>query len=271
MGQKGFGKRMNPIVYFRMSDYTDEPELTVCKSIIPTVCRRTEIGSGKLVIPRYSSLPFHKELEDDVKNMGSVLINTTAQHSYLANLSYWYNDFENITPKTWFKVFDARDAKGPFVLKGSTNSKKFSWRTHMYAEDIQQAGTVASRLMEDGVIGTQDIIVREYVKLRNYGTLPCGIPLSHEFRCFFYKDQLISKAFYWSNEDVEPEDNIPDSFLKDVASRPQGQTTFWVADVAQTEAGDWIVVELNDGCMSGLSRNDPKVLYTNLANVLKEA
>jgi hypothetical protein len=140
----------------------------------------------------------------------------------------------------------------------------------MYAENFEQAGDVMSRLMEDGVICSQEIVVREYVPLRNYGVMPSGIPISHEFRCFFYRDQLLSKAFYWSNEDVEPEDNIPESFLADVASRGCNNINFWVADVAQTEAGDWIVVELNDGCMSGLSRNDPDVLYKNLRGAINE-
>ena len=40
-------------------------------------------------------------------------------------------------------------------------------------------------------------------------------------------------------------------------------------DVAQTESGEWIVVELNDGQMSGLSENNPEVLYKNLTTVLR--
>jgi hypothetical protein len=35
-------------------------------------------------------------------------------------------------------------------------------------------------------------------------------------------------------------------------------------DIAKTQSGEWIVIELNDGQMSGLSENDPNVLYKNL-------
>jgi hypothetical protein len=98
--------------------------------------------------------------------------------------------------------------------------------------------------------------------------MPSGIPISHEFRCFFYQDRLLSKAYYWSNEDVDPVDDIPQAFLGDVASRGRNNINFWVADLAQTEAGNWIVVELNDGCMSGLSRNDPDVVFSRLKEEL---
>lgn len=261
----------NPTVYFRMTDYGDEPELEACKRHFNTVSRRTLVPPNSIIIPRYSVLPFAKELEEDIKNMGSILINTTSQHNYVANLRNWYEDLKDFTPKTWFTLFEAgQHYRGPYVLKGETNSKKFSWNTHMYAKDFAAAGDVLSRLMEDGLIGTQSIVTREYVPLRNYGVMPSGIPISHEFRCFFYKDRLLSKGFYWSNEDIEPEDNVPITFLTEIATRVSPNINFWVADVAQTEKGDWIVVELNDGCMSGLSRNDPDILYGNLKRQLEE-
>ena len=262
---------IKPVVLFRKTDYYDEEELQEAIKVLPTVQQRSEIMPGSLVIPRYSALPFYKELEKDLNNNSCKLVNTFSQHSYVANLAYWYTDYADITPKTWFRLFEAgRDSKGPFVLKGETNSKKFSWRTHMYAEDFAAAGEVYSRLSEDGLIGTQTIVTRQYIPLRNHGVMPSGTPISHEFRCFFYKDRLLTKAFYWSNEDVNAEDNIPKAFLEDVASRASKCINFWVADVAQTADGDWIVVELNDGSMSGLSSNPASVLYQNLKDAVME-
>jgi hypothetical protein len=256
-------------VYFRMSDHFDQPELDTCQKYFRTVTRRTIIGPDQIVIPRYSMLPFGKELEDDIHVMGSQLINSFRQHSYVAELYNWYDDLRDLTPKTWFRLEDAhRESTGPFVLKGSTNSKKFSWRTHMYAKDRQAMGDVYFRLLEDGLVGTQSIVVREYVDLRSHGVMPCGIPISHEFRCFFFGEQLLTKAFYWSELDEVPEDNVPGDFLAEVARRVAPNINFWVADVAQTAKGDWIVVELNDGCMSGLSNNDPEVLYKSLAEAV---
>jgi ATP-grasp domain, R2K clade family 3 len=43
---------------------------------------------------------------------------------------------------------------------------------------------------------------------------------------------------------------------------------FVVADVALTTAGDWILIELNDGQMSGLSDTDANELYSKIAKEL---
>ena len=43
---------------------------------------------------------------------------------------------------------------------------------------------------------------------------------------------------------------------------------FYAVDVALTSDGEWIVIELNDGCLSGLSANNPDVLYQKLAQVI---
>jgi hypothetical protein len=41
-----------------------------------------------------------------------------------------------------------------------------------------------------------------------------------------------------------------------------------VLDIAETEKGDWILIEMNDAQMSGLSMNDPQMLYKRLAQFL---
>lgn len=262
---------MTPTVLFRQTDEFDTDELEAIGRHFPVYTSRAQVPRDGLVIPRYCALPFGKELETDVTVLGSRLINSFRQHCYAAELRRWYPDFEDLTPQTWFRLEDAgRGHDGPYVLKGSTNSKKFSWETHMFAPTFRDAGEVYGRLLEDGLISTQEIVVRKYVPLRNHGLMPTGLPISHEFRCFFFKERLISKAFYWSHEVVDPEDNVPQAFLEEVAKRGGSNIDFWVADVAQTEQGDWLVVELNDGCMSGLSRNDPDVLFGNLKTALTE-
>lgn len=42
---------------------------------------------------------------------------------------------------------------------------------------------------------------------------------------------------------------------------------FFVMDVARTEDGKWLLIELNDGQMSGLSENNPEVLYSKLSRI----
>lgn len=263
---------MTPAILFRQTDYGDIPEMEAASDVFPFFTQRSAIPRDSLVIPRYSCLPFYNELVKDCENLGSKLINSHSQHLYVANISQWYEDFKDLTPKTWKNLFEAKKSgfSGPYVLKGETNSKKFSWKTHMYAHDWEEAGNVFSRLLEDSLIGTQNIVVREFVPLKKYGIMPSGVPISHEFRCFFYKNKLLAKGYYWSNEDVSPVDDIPPDFLQKIADIGGNKINFWVADVAQTEKGEWIVVELNDGSMSGLSSVNPVELYKNLKEALKE-
>lgn len=237
--------------------------------------QRTRIPKDRLVIPRYSALPYYKELEEDVKNLGSRLINTHKQHCYVANIRNWYYDLAELTPRTWFYL-DQIPEEGPFVLKGATNSKKFAWNTHMFAKDKQEATQVYLNLANDSMIGVQDICVREYVLLKKLAQAPQGLPISEEYRFFVLDGKIISKAFYWGNywEDLEepkPDvEDVPKDFINKIVSIVSPKIPFFVFDVARKEDGDWILIELNDGQQSGLSMNDPNELYRNMRRVLKK-
>jgi hypothetical protein len=153
----------------------------------------------------------------------------------------------------------------------------------MYAENKQDAIKVHSRLCEDSLIQYQKIYIREYVPLDILTEGFRGLPITREYRFFIFKNQILSCGFYWSSHFEELKElgytfdpsEVPDNFIKSVIE--QVQTTqsgpapnFYVIDVAKTRAGEWIVVELNDGSMSGLSENDPEVMYGNLAKILKD-
>ena len=161
---------------------------------------------------------------------------------------------------------------GPFVLKGETNSKKYYWKDLMFAQDKKKAIEIAGLLYSDSMLQYQNIYVRKYVKLKTYMIGLMDLPITKEFRFFFYKDKLLSGGYYWSSHleelkemGIEPDiDDVPVSFLNKIAEKVKDNINFWVVDVAQTEEGEWIVIELNDGQQSGLSCNDPDTLYKNL-------
>ena len=48
----------------------------------------------------------------------------------------------------------------------------------------------------------------------------------------------------------------------------QRYANFFVLDIAKTESGDWILVEINDGQMSGLSMCNPHQLYSKLQQIV---
>lgn len=261
-----------PYILFRRS-LVDDEEVEAAKKHFNVVFQHEEIPSGSLVIPRYSALPFYQYLEDGIKTLGSSLINTYHQHRYVADISNWYPDFEMVTPKTWFSLSEVPrtpPSKHGYVLKGETNSKKQQWNTHMFAPTYEDITKVHSNLMHDSLVGSQNICVRKYVPLREVGTRIDGRPVTEEYRIFVLDGKILTKAFYWSEyyDVVAPEDqdpgNIPEDFLSGLVDAVGDSIRFWVVDVARTQTGSWMVIELNDGQMSGLSMTDPEKLYKEM-------
>jgi len=260
-----------PVILMRTS-LAEESEFEVAKKYFPVYRLRSQIPENSLVIARYSALPYYLELEEDLKANGSELINTYYQHRWIADLREWYQELEGLTPKTWFTLAEPPEHEAPFVLKGATNSRKFNWDTHMFAKTKMDAGSVYSRLSQDSMIMEQDIYVRKYVPLKRLFTGLHDLPISEEYRFFVLDGEVVSSGFYWSSHIDDLKDigiipdprNVPEAFLNEVVRRIGFNARFVVIDIARTEAGDWTVIELNDGTMSGLSENSPETLYSNL-------
>ena len=239
---------------------------------------RMDIQKGDWVLGRYSVLPYFSEQERDIRKAGAVLANTHAQHQYIADMRNWYADLEGLTPKTWFRLQDVPKDEAPYFVKGATNSKKFLWDTLAYAPDWESAGNIYSALQNDGLIGEQDLYVRKFVPLHTYMRGIRGLPITKEFRFFTLYGEVVSAAYYWSShaEDVIAQEGslpsaneVPNEFVSEVLRRIGDNANAVVVDFAQTADGRWIVIELNDLMMSGLSENKPEVLYPNMMRVLK--
>jgi hypothetical protein len=227
--------------------------------------------SADTVIPRYSSLPYYKELEEDLRLYGCNLIQTYVQHEYIASFSYYW-DVEDLTPQTWFgDLSKCYYYDGPFVVKGVTNSRKYQWDTHMFAKDRADAMRIASDLTNDSMIGTQSLVFRKYVPLKRLGTGIHQLPFSHEFRFFFLGKKLLTSGFYWSTMNDAEQIKVPTEateFAMKCAERLCESTNFFVVDIAEKESGGYILIEVNCGTMSGLSECSAHELYGNLKDAL---
>lgn len=265
-----------PSILYRQYGLMEDQELKAAQKHFVTFKSRTSVGGGELVIGRYSVLPYYKELEEDLGYKGAKLINSHRQHRYVADLWNYVHDLEGLTFRTWNAKDMIRVPDGiPLVLKGETNSKKDLWSTHMFAENKQEAVNVFLNLSHDNMIGQQEIYVREYVPLVRVSEADAyldGPPVTLEFRFFVAYGEVVSGGFYWSNHSadlpsVPSPSQVPQEFIQKVIDRVKDKVNFFVMDIAKTQSGDWIVVELNDGQMSGLSENDPNVLYKNLKHL----
>lgn len=265
-------------IYFRES-LAEESELAVARKYFNVINQRALARPATLVIPRYSSLPYYKELEEDLKIQKCKLINTFRQHCYVADMMNWYYDLKDYTPKTWFNFVDIPE-HGNFVLKGQTNSRKHLWNSHMFASGKKDAINVCARLSQDSMIGWQSIYVREFVPLRTFYKGINGLPVAEEYRFFVYKEKILSSGFYWSDHEEEIKERldpnvdpnvVPKDFLKNIISIASKNIDFFVVDVARTENDEWILIELNDGTMSGLSCCSAELLYSSLRKELLRA
>jgi len=264
--------KMTPVLLFRAS-LSEEGELEVAKKYFETVESRIGL-SNSLVIGRYSVLPYYAELESDLVLQGSRLINSHAQHKWIADFEY-YDVLSGYTFESWDDSnFYLCKHSGPFVVKGKTNSKKHSWDTHMFAEWREDALEIACMLKGDGLIGSQDIIYRKYEALEVLSDIDMGggLKITNEWRLFYYKDRLLSYGYYWTEYDSKalylPLAGL--EFAQKVAEIAKDYVNFFVIDIAKKRDESWIMVELNDGQMSGLSANIPDTLYKNLKTLLEK-
>jgi hypothetical protein len=268
---------MTAKILFRGS-LAEEKELLAASKYFEVLDSRIKVKPGDFVIPRYSVVPFAKEFFDDMSYAGAKTLNSYHQFKYIADLKNYVGDLEGLTFRTWLAsqgTYQLPD-NCSFVLKGETNSKKFEWKEMMFAADKSAASEVHSKLLKDGMIGDQEIYIREYVPLKRFATSFKDLPITNEYRFFVVNKQVISSGYYWSNyyEDLIQEGHnldpsqVPINFINKVIDRVGDKSNAYVIDVGETEDGHWMVIELNAFEQSGLSENDPDVLYGNLAKVL---
>lgn len=259
------------IIYFR-HDRTTIDEFEIAKKYFDVVDCRTDLcrfSKHDVVLCRYSALPFNKELETDIKNLGMQMINSSSEHEYIASMA-WYYDIPHLTFDTWFDSSQIPDTQ--LVVKGVTNSRKFEWNKKMFAKNKTDAINIGCDLMQDSLIGPQGVVYRRYEKLKTFEIGINDMPMTNEWRCFFVGDKLVSYGFYWSSATDETLSRVNRNefensglqLAKEAAKILSENCTFFVVDVAQKDDGSWIVVEINDGQMSGLSMIDPDAFYSNL-------
>jgi len=262
-------------VYFR-SNVDNLEELLECAKQFKTVPCRTKLDGAAVdptVICRYSALPFNRELEEDLINLGLRPINSSHEHSYIANMD-WIHDLNGMTFPTWDRLNEV-PGDFPLIVKGRTNSKKFEWNTKMYAATKRRAAEIAAELYNDPLLGPQGLVFRKYVPLKTYEIGVNDMPMTNEWRCFFLGENLVDAGFYWSiidelgHIDRESFDNGGLQLAMEAAKIVAVNARFFVIDVAQGEDGKWWVVEINDGQMSGLSTIPEDRFYQNLRIALE--
>lgn len=253
----------------------------------------------RYVVARYSALPFYEEYQEAVESLGYAPINDLSLHDYVARMDWALRTVDGVgalhdlTPETWTWERGPGDGQSwrdlnrytPFVVKGRTNSRKFRWDTSMFARDRESVDFVARRLLDDTYIAEQGLVVRRYVPFRRLGDGLNGLPIVNEWRVFFLGSAVLCRGFYWKGTHPELESSATwSSDAEAVASEAALRISRWhwsqatehraqpfpflAIDVAETEEGRWMVVEVNDGQQAGLCGCSAEELYRSLAQAM---
>lgn len=226
-----------------------------------------------LVIGRYCVLPHYQELERDLQLLGSRLINSWDQHHWIASFAY-YQALREFTPETWDdENIHQCQHPGPFVVKGKMKSRKWQWKSLMFAPTKRDALKLGQRLKDDAEIGEQGVVYRRFVPLRTFGLGKEGLPQTNEWRFFYLHTRRLSYAYYWTGSDYLAQATISSEAIglaDRIAAIVAKFVPFFVLDLAETEAGDWILIEVNDAQQSVPSEHDLDELYGNLKSALMD-
>ena len=228
--------------------------------------RRVSDDAGQLVYRGWMvTVANYEDLTVALAQRGATLITSPASYAATHHLPLAYQAIEAYTPRTvWiagsapFDMNEVHEALAPFgsrpiVLKDYVKSRKHEWLEACFipsASDRAAVERVVNRFAElqgDDLAG--GLVFREFVELEPVGTHSrSGLPLGREYRLFFVDGRFLAGGRYW--DDVDYPDEFPtEPFATAAATLP---SRFLSMDIAKTRSGEWIVMEVGDGQVSGL-------------------
>jgi len=231
--------------------------------------RRVPEGPGEVVYRGWLlDLDAYHRMSEVVVARGRRLVTDLAAYRHCYHLPEWYQAIGSAehTPRSiWIPgaTFDldvvaatVREefGSGAVILKDYVKSRKHEWFDACFlpaADDEANVRRVVGnflRLQDAHVVG--GLVFREFVDLRRIGLHPKSrLPLVNEHRFFVLDGHAFHSAPYWADGDYPGEPPSADVLT---AILPRVRSRFYAADVAEKEAGGWLLVELNDGGSAGI-------------------
>ncbi len=154
-------------------------------------------------------------------------------------------------------------------MKGSRQTSRHK-RKLSIIHSTQEYLQVLEQYRQDSILHWQQVVCRKFIPLRLVDdSQPERIPASFEFRIFFWRNQAVGFGRYWWNEKPYQATQVEKSAALEVATEAAKRVNvpFLVVDAAQTVAGNWIVVECNDGQESGYAGVVPFTLWQNILDI----
>jgi hypothetical protein len=200
----------------------------------------------------------YARLYDALHEKGYRLLNGPAAYAEAHYLPRAYRHLEGLTPETvwtdrcdidaaWRLYQGLRD--GDVILKDHVKSAKHRWMEACFipaGSNRGHFGHVLETFVADrGNLFERGFVLRRYVPLMSRGRDMRGYPVSKETRLFFLDGRELLPAV---PEFAPP----PEAMVRFVERASRFASRFMTMDLAQTAAGEWIVIEVGDGGVSGL-------------------
>lgn len=222
------------------------------------------IYRGWMLKPKVYENLYYSLLEKNLK-----LVNSPTKYKNCHYLSENYKVIENHTPHSIFfkidekmdfeKIFEEISVFGnnPMIVKDFVKSRKHEWFEACFipnASDKEKVRQVTEKFIElQGEDLNEGLVFREFIEfeaLTNHSK--SGMPLTKEFRLFFLHKKLVFSTEYWDEGDYNNSET-PNDFFEEIAQTVA--SNFFTMDIAKKENGDWLIIELGDGQVSGLPEN----------------
>ncbi len=248
---------------------------TALRSVRPSEDKELGIYRGWMLRPNEYEMLYHGLLEKNIQ-----LVNDPAEYRFCHYLPENYETIKLFTPKTTYKAltgkFEMADfeeqiqsfGNAPIIVKDYVKSQKHYWEEACFipnANDFGKVESVVRRFLElqDGDLN-EGIVFREYLELEELAAhSQSGMPLTKEFRVFVKDAKVMSVFKYWDEGEYGETEPV---LMQFEALLPSIKSHFFTMDIAKQKNGDWIIVELGDGQVSGLPENaDKKAFYTKIA------
>lgn len=227
----------------------------------------------------------YRDLYEVLAEKQYFLINTPEQYQICHELPKALPYIVDHTPRTIYKKMnetqDLEDllaqahvfGSAAVIIKDYVKSEKHHWDTACYVPDARDEKRLRETILRfiqlRGHLLNEGIVIREFIPLKTL-TLhsKSGMPLTEEYRLFFLHQQLLDVIVYW--EEGAYSAALPDTTLfENLATSIDNN--FFTMDIARREDGNWVVIELGDGQVSGLpERRDTASFYKRLREGLRQ-
>lgn len=223
----------------------------------------------------------YRVLFDALRERGVELITSPERYAWAHTLPGWYDTVSDVTPRSVWVPFTVGDdladacaaarellshSPDGIVVKDWVKSRKHEWHEACFIPDATAIERVVGTFVERQGEVVGGLVFREYVPLQSLGPHPkSGMPMSVEVRVFACQRRILAVMPYWA-EASEANIEVPRATLDALVARIGD--SFVTLDLACTRSGDWIVMEIGDGQVSGLPRPaDAESLYAALAAI----